>query len=249
MKYLILSDIHSNLEALQSVLQRAYSLKVDALIILGDLVGYGASPNEVTNIVRKLDPHKIIRGNHDRVSAGLDTGYNFNPIALHAAIWTQENLSLENIQYISGLMKGPLSVDSQFDIVHGSPWDEDYYILSYVDASKAFNLTDKDICFFGHTHVPIVWSLNGDRIELVTIDEYDDGIHQFFLDDRKRYMINPGSVGQPRDGNPKASFALYEPENKKVTFFRVDYDIKTAQLKIIEAGLHKFLAERLSYGA
>lgn len=248
MKYLILSDIHSNLEALRSVLLRAYSVRDNALIVLGDLVGYGASPNEVINIIREFNPYKIIRGNHDKVSAGLDDGYNFNPIAFQAATWTQEKLSIENLLYLSGLMKGPLDVDSKFDIVHGSPWDEDYYILSYMDASKAFSVMDKDLCFFGHTHIPIVWSLKGDRIEFLVIKEYDDGVYEFILDEGKKYMINPGSVGQPRDRNPKASFALYEPEERKVTFFRVDYDIKAAQSKIIEAGLHSFLAERLARG-
>ncbi|MGQ9608105.1 MAG: metallophosphoesterase family protein [bacterium] len=250
MNYLILSDIHSNLEALQSVLLEVIYKKIDKYIILGDLVGYGASPNEVIDIIRKKSPKIIIRGNHDKFAAGLESGADFNYIAHEAALWTQSVISPENKEFIANLSKGPIEVDNMFDIVHGSPWDENYYIFESHEALSAFNKSDKSIIFYGHTHIPIIWSFdeNKKELEIIYIKTDQSGKFSFSLLNDKRYLINPGSVGQPRDYNNKSSFAIFDSDNMMIDFFRLNYDISEAQRKILFAGLNKFLAERLSIG-
>jgi len=249
MKYLILSDIHSNLEALQSVLLEVYSVRFDKYIVLGDFVGYGASPNEVLGLIRKKQIIAI-RGNHDKVAAGIESGFDFNYIAMDAALWTQENITIDNKRYIAGLAQGPISVDDDFDIIHGSPWDEGFYLLNERHTLRAFNAITKDLTFFGHTHIPIIWSFDAEiaETEAILVKEGEDGKFEYSLDRGKRYLINPGSVGQPRDYNPKASFAIFDSDEYKITFARVSYDIKASQAKIIEAGLHEYLANRLSVG-
>lgn len=250
MNYLILSDIHSNLEALQSVLLEIVYKKIGKYIILGDLVGYGASPNEVIDIVRRWNPKIIIRGNHDKFAAGLESGADFNYVAHDAALWTQSVLSSENREYIANLQKGPVEVDNLFDIVHGSPWDENYYIFESHEALSAFKKSDKNIIFHGHTHVPIIWSYDENNKELETIYIKTDqkGRFSFSLMKDKRYLINPGSVGQPRDYDNRASFAIFNSDSMVIDFFRICYNINEAQRKILSAGLNKFLAERLLVG-
>ncbi len=250
MNYLILSDIHSNLEALQSVLLEIVYKKIDKYIILGDLVGYGASPNEVVNIIRKRDPKVIIRGNHDKFAAGLENGSDFNYIAHEAALWTQSVLNSENREYITNLQKGPVDIDNLFYIVHGSPWDEDHYIFESHEALTALSKLDKNIIFYGHTHIPIIWSFDENKreLEVIYIKTDEDGKFRFSLSKDKRYLINPGSVGQPRDYNNKSSFAIFNSDSMIIDFFRINYDIGEAQRKILYAGLNKFLAERLAVG-
>jgi len=250
MIYLLLSDIHSNIEALRSVLLESISANIDKYIVLGDLVGYGASPNEVVRSIKKMNPSVIIRGNHDKVSAGLSSGYGFNQIARDAALWTQAKLTNEYREYIVNLPRGPVIVDGLFDIVHGSHYDEDYYILESSDALFEFKRSEIGLTFFGHTHIPIIWILNRreNTIEF-NICEYDNnGKYDFFMEKGKSYLINPGSVGQPRDRDPRASFAVFDADNMKITFFRITYDIESSQQKILRAELDEFLAERLAIG-
>jgi len=245
MKYLILSDIHGNLEALQSALLEVKSVKIDKYIVLGDLVGYGASPDEVVSVVRKMNPIVAIRGNHDKVAAGLSSGYDFNYAARHAVLWTRAKLSNENRDYIARLPQGPAEVDGLFDIVHGAPWDEDYYIFRWQQAHAALRQSDKQITFFGHTHVSVIWALDDKELKGEAI--HDDR-YEYSLEEDKRYLINPGSVGQPRDFNPKASWAILDTDEMKVQFFRIEYNIEGAQSKIRQAGLDEFLADRLAVG-
>jgi len=246
MKYLIISDIHGNLEALQSVLLRAKSFRVDKYIILGDLVGYGASPNEVTDIVRKMTPIVAIRGNHDKVAAGLSNGLDFNYVAREAALWTRRELFPENRDYIRQLLQGPVEVDGLFEIVHGSPWDEDYYIFHHLQALAAFRRSDGWLTFFGHTHIPAIWTFGNNELRGEAIPDEN---YELSLEKDKRYLINPGAVGQPRDYIPKSSLAIFDSDEMKIRFFRVNYDIKSAQTKILKAGLDEFLAERLAIGS
>ena len=247
MKYLILSDIHGNMEALKSVLLEveAESIKIDKTIILGDLIGYGASPNEVVDRVREMKPEAVVRGNHDKVASGVSDGRNFNYAAREAAFWTRKQLSMENTEYVAKLPKGPVEVGESIHIVHGSPWDEDYYILEWREALGAFQRSDKDLILFGHTHVPVIWSLDDDELNG---DGIPDKEYEHSLEEGTRYLINPGSVGQPRDGNPKASFAALDTDKMKMKFFRVKYRVKNAQKKILDAGLDSYLADRLAIG-
>ena len=247
MKHLVLSDIHGNLDALEAVLLKlkAQSVEFDKCVVLGDLVGYGANPNEVTEKIRKMESAEVIRGNHDRVAAGLSDGSGFNRVARNAALWTREQFTQENREYIAKLPRGPVEIDELFHLVHGSPWDEDYYIFNWKDALVAFQRSDRRFVLFGHTHVPVIWTLDGDKLngEAIADDHYE-----LSFEKNARYLINPGSVGQPRDGDPKSSLVVLDTDKMNVQFFRIEYDIKSAQKKIREAGLDSFLAKRLAAG-
>jgi predicted phosphodiesterase len=244
-KYLILSDIHSNAEALAAVLARVRRKKYDRVVVLGDLVGYGASPNPVVERVRRLRrPTTVIRGNHDRVVTG-GAGGLFNPVALEAAFWTAHKLTTENRRYLEGLPPGPAVIDGAFAICHGSPRDEDAYIFSDYDAWLNFPEFEPDVCFFGHSHIPCVFTLEepGIKVELVR-----NAGARWKLEPGRRYLINPGSIGQPRDRNPAASYALYDSTARVVAFDRVAYDASRACARIKKAGLPGVLGDRLLEG-
>jgi predicted phosphodiesterase len=247
MRYLILSDIHSNEEALSAVLVRAQRRKYDSVVILGDFVGYGADPNAVIDRVSRIRKRKsMIRGNHDKVVCGLDSGDLFNPVALKAARWTTGTITASSRRFLEGLPVGPLEVDRAFVICHGSPRDEDAYIFSDYDAYLNFTFSDASVCFFGHSHIPSVFALqpHGIRVDVVRGDRV-----RMRLKRDCRYLINPGSIGQPRDRNPDASFAFYDTEQRAVTFERVRYDVEKARDKIHSAGLPGMLGDRLLMGA
>jgi len=245
-RYLILSDLHSNAEALAAVLARVRRLAYDCLVLLGDFVGYGADPNEVITRVRRLRRRKVlVRGNHDRVAAGLDQGGVFNPVARSAALWTAEALTPESRRFLSGLPVGPIEVDGRFVVCHGSPLDEDAYIFSDSDAAWNFRSLSLDLCFFGHSHIPSVFELEPDGIRVDVVR----GSQVLRLEPGHRYLINPGSVGQPRDRNIAAAFALYDADEGTVEFERVAYDVEGARQKILRAGLPGALGDRLLVGA
>jgi predicted phosphodiesterase len=246
-RYLVISDIHSNLEALDAVLQASSTQNCDAVLVLGDLVGYGASPNEVVTRIRELNPAAIVRGNHDKVASGLETAEDFNPMARAAMDWTRGASSHDTLDYLRALPAGPQIVADQIEVCHGSPVDEDLYVVADLDAIRSIEATRRPLCLFGHTHVALCAKLDGDRrLEI----ELPQGHPEFEIDlaPSTKYLINPGSVGQPRDGDSRASYAIADLDKKVVTLYRVAYPIETAQRKILEAGLSPMLAYRLGMG-
>ncbi len=245
MRALVLSDIHGNLHALQAVLDAAGDF--DQLWSLGDAVGYGAFPNEVLEILR-AQARVNVRGNHDRVCSGLTSAQGFNPVAAQAAQWTQEQLSAENLAWLRAVPKGPVQASEFASCAHGSPLDEDHYILSMRDAWTPLQRMETPLTFFGHTHLQGAFLQHGAEWEEAqpaneTIAEY-----RLAVMDGARLLVNPGSVGQPRDRNSRAAFALYDTEIREVIFRRVPYDIAGAQQAIRAAGLPERLAARLATG-
>jgi diadenosine tetraphosphatase ApaH/serine/threonine PP2A family protein phosphatase len=247
MRYLILSDIHSNLEALEAVLAEAPPDQFDRLLVLGDVVGYGADPNAVVERVRQLQPHVMIRGNHDKVSSGVESAEDFNTSARFAAHWTQTTLTPENREYLGALPLGPVIVDSLIELCHGSPTDEDEYIFEPVDAIEAIREARCPICFYGHTHVAVAYWLSSEQFDMI-VPLPQERVTEIVLDPRRRYLVNPGSVGQPRDGDPRAAYATFDSEARLIRLHRVEYDIAKAQQKIREADLPEGLARRLAAG-
>lgn len=245
MRYLILSDLHANWEALEAVVHEAAG-QYDKAICCGDLVGYAADPNIVVDWVR-ANCAVVVRGNHDRACTGLDDLEWFNPIAREAALWTFENLSRVNKDFTSTLAKGPVLVDG-FEVVHGSPYDEDEYVLAAVEAGQAFSYLECRLAFFGHTHVQGGFIWNRSRVETIGRVAARSGSESLDIDPDCAYLINPGSVGQPRDGDPRAAYVMYDSDVHAVTYCRTPYDIETAQKKIREAGLPPILADRLTVG-
>lgn len=247
MRYLILSDMHANWDAFAAVLRRARRKRFDAVLVLGDLVGYGGAPNQVVEAVRDLGPRLVrVRGNHDKVVAGIDNGANFNQTALTAAQWTTGRLTPANLRYVRNLPQGPLQVEEGVAICHGSPLDEDTYVFSDVDAYEIFSHYTVPVVFFGHTHIPSIFSLEGRRLG-VTALRGDGGT--ILLQPQGRYLINPGSIGQPRDRDPRASYMTYDSKRRVVRWYRIPYPIAEAQKRIRKAGLPNNLADRLAVGA
>jgi predicted phosphodiesterase len=238
LRYAIISDIHANLEAFLSVLGEIDVSDVDRVICLGDIVGYGADPNECLEIIKSRNIRSLI-GNHDKAACGLTEPAGFNPAAMEAALWTRGKLTEGNKYYLRSLPEED-AIDG-FMIVHGAPSDPDKYILSAHDAAPEFPLLEnRSLCFFGHTHVSVVYSLSDGRVNVSRdrVCKIRDGVS---------YLVNPGSVGQPRDRDPRASFVIYD-DRGEAEFRRVEYPIEVAQKKIIDSGLDRFLAERLSHG-
>ncbi len=251
MRYLILSDLHGNDEALSAVVQRLRRKRFDRVVCLGDFVGYGADPNKVLDRFRRMPcPTIAIRGNHDKVACGLDNGKAFNQTALEAARWTRRKLSKENLDFLKRLPAGPAVVDDLFAVSHGSPIDEDSYIFSDLDASVNFLFLSRfspgvNVCFFGHSHIPSVFTLGDHRIDVEAVQKTRA---RLVLDKRKCYLVNPGSVGQPRDHDPRASYAIYDSEKATVVFDRVAFDVDRSRRKILKAGLPAVLGDRLVVG-
>jgi diadenosine tetraphosphatase ApaH/serine/threonine PP2A family protein phosphatase len=244
-RYLILSDIHANLDALDAVLA-AVEGEWDHLLVLGDLVGYGGEPNGVIDRIRGLNPLAIIRGNHDKVACGLEDASNFNQVAKFAALWTGDALTPENREYLRNLAPGPLLIDERVEICHGSPFDEDHYIFDSEDALRALETCERQLCLFGHTHLPVVFHSSGQEFEALVPDS--DASLTIPLVEGVRYVVNPGSVGQPRDGDPRAAFAMYDSERPSITLRRLNYAVDAAQRRILVAGLPASLANRLAVG-
>jgi len=245
MHYLIFSDIHGNLEAFEAVLQDIKRKKIDYHLFLGDLVGYGASPNEVIQSFLGFKHVFVVRGNHDKAVCGLDSIQTFNPIAAAAIEWTKKALNKKHLHYLSSLPKSPILVHKNITVCHGAPFDEDYYIFGEFDAVEAFGYFDTPLCFFGHTHFPFVYVEKDQTVEGTFIQNSPVEIK---LEKGARYLINPGSVGQPRDRDPRAAYAIYDSETRKIKFYRVEYDVSACQKKILAANLPSALAERLAVG-
>ena len=246
MRYLLLSDVHANIQALEAVLAAVPAEAYERVLVLGDLVGYGADPNAVVDRVRALDPLLVIRGNHDRVACGIDEPLEFNAMARQAAVWTLRTLTAANRDYLRALPVGPRHVGARLQVCHGSPVDEDQDLFDTTDAADAFEHVDRPVCLFGHTHLPMAFVRARRRLSAVVPDAGETT--PLAIEPDTLYLINPGSVGQPRDGDARAAFALLDDEAGAVELRRVPYAIEEARRAILEAGLPPALAHRLAAG-
>ena len=241
MKYAIIGDIHSNLEALQAVLKKCEELRVEKFLCIGDIVGYNADPRQCVELIRGLNIEVLVKGNHDD-QAGTDSSlYGFNPQAAMAIEWTRQQLTPEERQWLAGL---PLqkTVGTKMTLVHATldmpeKWG---YIFDNLTAAASLHYQFTQICFFGHTHVPLAFERYGDVI--------GGRYTEIQLAPGHKYLVNVCSVGQPRDGDPRAGFVTFNTDDLRVQLHRVEYDIATSQQKILRAGLPERLAHRLSLG-
>jgi diadenosine tetraphosphatase ApaH/serine/threonine PP2A family protein phosphatase len=240
-RYAVLSDIHGNLEALEAVLADA-ATRTDTLLCLGDLVGYGADPVACVETIAGR-AQTITYGNHEQaVAGGLDLDW-FNPHARAAAEWTRERLDDDHLRYLTDL---PLVAEvGDATLVHASPdrpdeWD---YLISAEDGFSAFSAFATRLCFVGHSHLPGAWSLGSSG------PEHLPGSIELSLERGRRYIVNVGSVGQPRDRDPRAAYTIWDAERGTVSTRRVVYDVRTAASKILDGGLPRFLADRLGWGS
>jgi predicted phosphodiesterase len=232
MKYAIISDIHSNLEALTKAITIIDEKNVDEIICLGDIVGYGANPNECVDIVRSRCA-AVVLGNHDAAALDTSQAHDFNAVARKAVFWTAEQLTPESKSYLLSLPM--VERKEQILFVHSSPntpeaWD---YVIDNDDADSALDHFEEKICFIGHTHVPGIFSHHG-KAKTITLDE--------------QFLVNVGSIGQPRDGNPKLAFGIFDSTAWEYELIRSQYDIQKAADKIYAAKLPEDLGNRLMYG-
>ena len=245
MRYLILTDIHANLEALETCLKDARARGYDETLVLGDIVGYGPDPNAVIDAIRRLKPKAIVRGNHDKVALGMNQAEGFHAAARAAAHWMLESLTEQNREWLVALPMGPTIIDGEIEICHGAPFDEDAYIFDELDARHAFEASTAPVCFYGHTHFAVVFRLIKDLLEVVSPA---DGETALTIEPQARYLVNPGSVGQPRDGDPRAAYAIYNSETKQLDLIRLAYPLEMTQEKMLKVGLPDPLARRLALG-
>ena len=246
MRYLVLTDIHANLEALDACLRDAKRRGYQGTLVLGDLVGYGADPNAVIERVQALEPVAIVRGNHDKVACGLELAEGFNAVARSAAHWTFDALTEDHRAWLAALPAGPHTVDEVVEICHGSPFDEDAYIFDELDALRALKVSERPLCLFGHTHYPVTFQLSADTFDSTGPSTLAET--RIELRPGRKYLVNPGSVGQPRDGDPRAAYAIADTNALRVELFRLKYPIEEAQAKVVDAGLPEVLAQRLGVG-
>lgn len=252
MRYLVISDIHSNLEALEAVVAAAAGA-YGQIVCCGDLVGYGADPNPVVEWVRD-HASIIVRGNHDKACCGIEEPDNFNPEARYSALWTRKQLSPASREYLRSLPSGPVDCPDGFSIFHGSPRDEDEYIHFAQDAGEVIGFVRQRVSFFGHTHLQGGFFRLGkavtEEVRLASSPSNETGIAargKLELKPDATYLLNPGAAGQPRDRDWRAAFAIYDT-NGFVAYGRAAYDAETALKKIRAAGLPDFHAARLQFG-
>jgi len=245
---LVFSDIHGNAEAMAALAEFAAG-RSESKICLGDVVGYGASPNEAVEWVRR-ESDLVVRGNHDR-ACDLDEDLNwFSANAAAAMRWTRTKISPESAEWLRSLRRGPCLWGGQ-TLAHGSPADEDEYLLDGYAAAEAFTASETVVTWFGHTHRQGGFSLDAGRVQPITVRPEPGagpGSATLALRPGVRYLLNPGSLGQPRDGDWRAAFARYDEATGEVHFHRLPYDRAGAQAKIRAAGLPESLAERLTRG-
>jgi predicted phosphodiesterase len=242
MRYAIICDVHSNLEALEIVLAEIKRQRVDKIVHLGDIVGYNANPNECIETLLGESVTSIM-GNHDAAACGLDDPLWFNSAAKQAVIWTRSKLDQKKKEYLRSLPE-QLILDKTILLSHGSPENRDNYILDWMDAMRQFAIMEKmsiNICFFGHSHLPALFAYRGFNHDL---DQY--GKHT--LDKSNRYLVNFGGLGQPRDGDPRTCLGIFDSDEMTVEFFRLRYDVLKCAKKVEKAGLDTYLAERLVAG-
>ncbi|GMT41763.1 MAG: metallophosphoesterase [bacterium] len=241
MKIAVYSDIHSNLGAFEAVLKDLNRQKVDMKIFLGDIVGYGPNPNECIDLVKE-NADVILGGNHDWAAVGLtDTSY-FNPFAKQSLDWTIENLTDENKKFLKSLK--PELITEDYHLAHSSPLEPKawHYMLSIQDAQDNYFHLKKDICFIGHSHQPIILEYVDQKNILPIRDLYKT------LNDNRKYLVNVGSVGQPRDSNPDACYLTLNTKTRDVEYRRVEYDIKKCQKLMIKHNLPQYLIDRIAIG-
>jgi len=243
MRVLVLSDIHANLAAFESVLKDAATVGYDAVWCLGDTVGYGPEPDECVTRVRGLGAEAVV-GNHDwAVIGGMDVD-DFNPEARRAVLWTQTHLSAASLSWLSQLSSAPL-IKGAFTLTHGSPRDPVWeYILRPSDAAENLQWFETSFCLVGHTHVPVIWIEKDGKMRAVT----PPFGKSFPLPHNGRAIMNPGSVGQPRDNDPRAAYAILDTEDSSWHARRVAYPIEVTQAHMRAAGLPERLINRLAYG-
>ena len=246
MQFLILSDIHANWHALESVLKDAED-RYEQIVCCGDLVGYNPHPGEVTRWVKK-NCATVIRGNHDKVVAGLESLDWFNEVAQEAARWTMSHMETADLDYLRELPMGPVQAE-HFHLWHGSVADEDEYVAYVREAAPHFGRFELPLAFFGHTHLQGGFFAKGNRVGPLERVGFDDVETVIELEPDYQYMVNPGSVGQPRDNDPRAAYALYDSDKKIVTLRRTRYAISKTAREIQDAGLPNVLGLRLLYGA
>ena len=239
MRFAIFSDIHSNLEALEAMLADANENRCTNFVCLGDVVGYNANPHECVERVREMDC-PIVKGNHDEQASLSKSSRDFNELAEHAISWTRDHLTDADKEWLRGLCLQQSVGD--FTIVHATldtpgQWS---YVFNTLDAAASFTYQHTAVCFFGHTHVPMAF-VRDEGIRRVKIEHLR-------IDPAKKYFINVGSVGQPRDGDWRAAYCIYDVDANDVEQRRVPYDVETAQEKMIKAGLPPLLAKRLAIG-
>ena len=240
MRFAIFSDIHANLEALEAVLQDAEEQKCTHYVCLGDVVGYNANPHECVAKVQEMDC-PIVKGNHDEQASLIESSRDFNELAEAAIEWTREHLTDADKQWLRDLRMQRQVRD--FTIVHATldtpaQWG---YVFNNLDAAASFTYQHTTVCFFGHTHVPMAFIRDDSGVHRLRVD-------QLRIEMTKKYFINVGSVGQPRDGDWRAAYCIYDIEHENVEQRRLKYEIHIAQKKIIDAGLPRLLAERLAIG-
>ena len=239
MRFAIFSDLHANLEALQAVLQDARAKDCTHYVCLGDLVGYNANPHECVEIVRAMDC-PVVKGNHDEQACLNESTRDFNDLAERAINWTRDNLTADDKTWLGELRMTRQVRD--FTIVHATldtpaEWG---YVFNNLDAVASFTYQHTTVCFFGHTHVAGAF-VRDDGVKRLKVE-------QLMIEAGKKYFINTGSVGQPRDGDPRAAYCIYHTDREVVEQRRVRYDLPAAQKKILAAGLPRLLAERLELG-
>jgi diadenosine tetraphosphatase ApaH/serine/threonine PP2A family protein phosphatase len=242
MRYGIFSDIHSNLEAMTEVAKAMKAEDAGEYLCLGDLVGYYSNPNEVIELIESLRCWKTVMGNHDSAAVGQTSLSKFNPPAAEAIRWTQQKLKPKNLQMLKSLRLREEIGDIQ--LVHSSPFqsEEWHYLTQREDIERNFRYFQGTLCFFGHVHKPYIaeQKKGGD----VTILEEGEKV----LDPNCRYLVNVGSVGQPRDGDPRTCYVIYDSQSRKLSIRRIPYDFETTHQKTIAAGLPEYLAQRLRTG-
>jgi len=246
MRILVLSDIHANMTALEAALEAAKG-RWDTAVCLGDVVGYGPDPAQVTAKIREISNHTI-RGNHDKAVAGLMPTDDFNPVAKAAVDWTRSQLADEDMKWLADLPQGPLQADG-IVLVHGALQDEDEYVFTPAQALEGLLDSTADITFYGHTHHQGGFSYLDSNLEVLQIHpKSTESCSALRIQPARRYLLNPGSIGQPRDADPRAAFVVADLERNTVEFWRVPYDISAVQSRMRAAHLPEQLIQRLTVG-
>jgi predicted phosphodiesterase len=246
MRVLVLSDIHANATALNAALAAAKG-RWEECVCLGDVVGYGPDPNQVVTTVRKV-AKQTIRGNHDKATSGLMDTEDFNPVAKAAVDWTRSQLTPDNLAWLNALPQGPLEA-AGLVLVHGAFQDEDEYVFTPAQALDGLLDSSGPLTFFGHTHHQGGFSYFDSNLEILQLrPRASEPFAALRIEPDRRYLLNPGSVGQPRDGDPRAAFAIADLDHKIVEFWRIPYDVSQVQERMRAAHLPEPLIQRLLLG-